>query len=140
MGGYEGTKFFKLYDDGNNFILLFQIKEAFCGCWNGLSRLDDKIIVGGDKTITIISIKEKKIIKSIEIPFRANAVYYIKERNVFLLGGWSTKIVIYSLDDYKIKELIENAHHEYVNGFCQLNNNLILSFSGDGSIKIWSFS
>ena len=70
-GGYKGTILWKIYEKGMNIKFIYCFEEAFGGCWNGLNRIDDdRIIVGGEISLKVISIKEIKIIKSIEIPFR----------------------------------------------------------------------
>ena len=124
-----------------NIEFIYCFKEAFGGCWNGLKRIDDdRIIVGGEKSLKVISIKEIKIIKSIEIPFRCNGIITIKEKGIFLMGGWSTDILIYRNDNYECLSRIYNAHNHYIVGFCELKNGLVLSFSGDKTMKIWSLN
>ena len=139
-GGYNGTKFFKVYDNGNNIIFLYHIPKAICGCWNGLYRIDeDKIIVGGEHTAEIISMKEKKIIVSIHLKFRCNGIISIKEKNILLIGGWARNILIYDLNNFTHKGSINFAHSNNIIGFCHLKNDLLLSYSGDHSMKIWSY-
>ena len=121
------------------FICYFD--KVFCGCWNGLNRIDEnRIIVGGKININIISIKEMKIIKTIEIPFRCNGITIIEEKGIFLKGEWSKDIIIYRNDNYECLTIIENAHSNYIIDFCKLKKNLILSFSGDTTMKIWSLN
>ncbi len=140
-GGYEGTILWKIYEKGMNIEFIYYFKEAFCGCWNGLNRIDeDRIIVGGKISLKVISIKEMNIIKSIDIPFRCNGIIIIKEKRMFLIGGWSKDIQIYRSDNYEYLTTIKNAHSEYIVGFCKLKNDLILSFSGDTTMKIWSLN
>ena len=139
--GYNGTIIWKIYEKGMNIEFIYCFKEAFGGCWNGLNRIDDdKIIVGGEKSLKIISIKEMKIIKSIEIPFRCNGIITIEEKGIFLMGGWSKDILIFRNDNYECLSRIYNIHNEYIVGLCELKNGLILSFSGDTTMKIWSLN
>ena len=42
------------------------------------------------------------------------------------------------LDNFEFVERFENAHFNYIIGFCKMENNLVLSFSGDWRIIIWS--
>ena len=72
------------------------------------------------------------------IPFQCNGIINIKEKGIFLIGGWSNDILIYRNDNYKHLSRIKNAHYNYILGFCQLKNGLVLSFSGDSTMKIWS--
>ena len=134
----NGTIFWKIYEKGMNIDFFYYFEEAICGCWNGLNKIDeDRIIVGGIEELKIISINEKKIIKSIEIPFRCNGITTIEEKGIFLICGWSKDILIYRSDNYEYLTTIKNAHSRYIVGFCKLKNNLFLSFSGDTTIKIW---
>ena len=124
-----------------NIEFIYCFKEAFGGCWNGLKRIDDdRIIVGGEKSLKVISIKEIKIIKSIDIPFRCNGIITIEEKGIFLMGGWSKDIIIFRNDNYECLSRISNAHNNYIVGLCELKNDLILSFSGDTTMKIWSIN
>ena len=116
--GYDGTTFYKIYENGLNINFICNLKEAFGGCWNGIYRINDnKIIVGGEKYLYIILINEKKIL---------------------LVGGWGNDILIYKGDNFEFVERFENAHFNYIIGFCKMENNLVLSFSGDWRIIIWS--
>ena len=139
--GYDGTKIWKIYEKGMNIDFNYYFKEVFCGCWNGLNRIDEnRIIIGDEKTLKIISIKKMKILQSIKIPFRCNGIITIEEKGIILMGGWSKDIIIYKSNNYKYLTTIKDAHSEYIVGFCKLKNNLILSFSGDTTIKIWSLN
>ncbi len=139
--GYNGTIIWKIYEKGMNIEFICCFEEAFGGCWNGLNRIDEnKIIVGGEISLKVISIKEMKIIKSIEIPFRCNGITVIKDKGIFLIGGWGEDIQIYSNDNYKCFSTIYNAHNNYIVGLCELKNGLVLSFSGDTTMKIWSIN
>ena len=137
--GENGTFFWKITKEGIIIKFNHRFSNAICTCWNGLNRIDeDRIIVGCEEELNIISIKDKNIIKTIIIPFRCNGIISIKEKGIFLYGGWSKNIKIYRNDNYECLSTIENAHREYIVGFCQLKNGLILSFSGDCAMKIWS--
>ncbi len=61
-----------------------------------------------------------KIIKTIEIPFRCNGITIIEEKGIFLMGGWSKDIIIYRNDNYECLTTIENAHSNYIVGFCKI--------------------
>ena len=137
--GESGTFFWKISKEGVIIKFIHRFSKAICTCWNGLNRIDeDRIIIGSGTELSIISIKEKNIIKSIIIPFRCNGITVIKEKGIFLYGGWSNSIKIYRNDNYECISTIEDAHYYYIVGFCKLKNGLILSFSGDHSMKIWS--
>ena len=137
--GYDGTTFYKIYENGLNINFICNLKEAFGGCWNGIYRINDnKIIVGGEKYLYIILINEKKIFQEIKINFRCNGICYNENKKILLVGGWGNDILIYKGDNFEFVERFENAHFNYIIGFCKMENNLVLSFSGDWRIIIWS--
>ena len=117
--------------------------SAKCFLWNGLDNIDnDKIIIGGDfsnSIIKIISISEKKIIKEIKNDFWCFGIKVIKDKKIILIGGDSNNINIYNYN-FECINKIQNAHDKNINGFIQIKNNLICSFSNDGYLKIWSFN
>ena len=48
--------------------------------------------------------------------------------------------MIYRCDNFKCIQIITNAHDDFsINGFAELKNGSIASFSRDKTIKIWSF-
>ena len=53
------------------------------------------------------------------------------------MGEWSKDIIIYRNDNYECLTTIENSHSKYIVDFFKIKNNLILSFSGDNTMKIW---
>ena len=119
--------------------MIHRFSNADCISWNGLNRIDeDRIIVGCGKELNIISIKDKNIIKSIRIPFGCNGIISIKEKGIFLYGGWASGVKIYRNDNYECLSTNENFRLNNIVGFCKLKNGLILSFSGDCAMKIWS--
>ena len=138
-GGENGTFFWKISKEGIIIKFIHLFNNAICTWGNGLKRIDeDRIIVGCQNKLNIISIKDKDIIKTIKISFQCNGIIPIKEKGIFLYGGWSKDIQVYRNDNYECLSTIENAHRDYIVGFCQLKNGLILSFSGDCTMIIWS--
>ena len=137
--GIDGSKFWNY----NNLELLFSIENTLCGCWNCLKNLDnDRIIIRGEKkkkTINVISIQKKKVIKEIEIGFYCNGFCVIKEKNVFLVCGNCNDILILRTDNYEKIFTLKNAHNSDIYGFEILNKDYIASYSKDGKIKIWSY-
>ena len=63
----------------------------------------------------------------------------MKIKEFFLVGGKSKKIRIYRNDNYECIQEIKDAHNDYINGFIELKDGSIASFSADKIIKIWSF-
>ena len=137
--GLNGTRFYNL----NNFELIFEIKETWCGAWNALCKIDnDKIIVQEEQNLllNIISISEKKIINKIKCNYISLGIISIDDKGIILVGV-NTNIILYdNKNDYKFLQYIENAHDNYIIGFQQLKNGLIASYSFDESIKIWVFN
>ena len=133
--GNNGTKLWNL----NNFELIKNYDEAKCDCRNALSRINENEIIIGDKyLLKIISLFEKKIIKEIKLSFYCYGIRVIKEKEIILIGGRSKNINIYR-NNYEYIQTIKNIHKDYINGFIELKNGLIASFSWNGVISIWSF-
>ena len=112
------------------------------GYHGSLCRLDeDRIIVQGNKidSLKVISILNLKIIKEINNPFQFNAITLIEDKGIFIVGGKSKDIRIYRNDNYECIQTIQNAHDNYINGFIELKDCSIASFSKDKRIKIWCF-
>ena len=87
----------------------------------------------------IISISEKKIIYSIDNTFDCYGICVILEKGIFLTVGQSHNIRIYDCNKYNFIEEINNAHTNEICGMVQLKNKLIVSFSYDNYINVWSF-
>ena len=47
--------------------------------------------------------------------------------------------MIYRNDNYECIQTIKNAHDDNINGFVELNDETIISYSFDNKIKIWKF-
>ena len=122
----------------NNINYIQYFKEVECSSKNGLCRLDeDRILVGRD-TLKIISILNNKIIKEINIPFYCLGIRFIEDKGIFLIGGESEDIRIYRNDNYECIQIIQNSHEDEINGFVELKDGSILSYSDDKKIKIWN--
>ncbi len=141
----EGTKFWNLnnnHSELKNESLIFQISEARCYYSNAICRIDeDRIIVGGDNNVNkkdkikIISISSQKIIHSInnsgDICF---SVFILKKENAILIGG-NKSIMIFDIINYnKISSINYNG---WINGFLELENELIISYDIYGIITLW---
>ena len=132
--GNEGTKIYNY----NNFNI---INYFFAQCigWNSIKKINnDKFIVGGgnDCNITIISLNENKIIKKIENRFSCWSLHVIEEEGIFLCGGSSHDIIIYDINNFQVHQVISDAHYNFIYGFTQLRNGLVISYSNN-IIKIW---
>ena len=138
-GGKDGTKFWNL----NNFEFIICFKETFCGSWNGICRIDDdKIIVESIyefTSILIISISRKLIIKSIKQPFYSFGINVIKEKGIILVGGYTNDIKVYRNDNFECIQTIHDNHHNYIIGFCELKNGIIIAYGDNGIINFLKF-
>ncbi len=138
--GCDGTKFWDL-NDYNNINCIKYFKETWCGWHGGLCKLDeDRIIVKtkGNNSLKVISISKKEIIKEINHPFQCYAIYLIKNKGIFLVGGISKDIMIYRNDNYECVQTIKDAHDDYIMDFIELKDGTIISYSNK-IMKIWTF-
>ena len=135
--GVEGIKFW----NNNNYNFIVIIKEAICGSYNALRRIDeDRIIVGSDedKLLKIISLSEKKIIKKIYNECLCYGIWVIEDKGIFLTGGYYG-IQIFRSDNYQCLQTIKDENCKKTFGLIELNNGLILSFCEDKTIKVWKY-
>ena len=137
--GLDGTKIWDLNINIENIKQINYFEKVCCDWVYGLNNIDDdRIIIGTDGIIKIISLNEKKIIKDIKIPFECYAIKTIENKGIFLVGGHSKNIIIFRSDNYEKINEIENAHDDSIKGFFELNDTSIGSFSNDKTITIWS--
>ena len=137
--GWDGTYIWDL----NIYNLVIKIKNAISLSSNSLNRIDnDRIIVGGgnDHIMKIISLKKKQIVLEVDNIFRCYCVLIIKDKNIFFTGGMSNNIKIYSLSDFNCLYIEENAHNDTINGISRINDEKIITFSWDKTIKIWEIN
>ena len=146
----EGTKFWDLNDNNSELkneglSIIFQISEARCYHSNAICRIDkDRIIVGGDHNankkdkIKIISISSQKIIHSIDNSGEICYSFFIlKKENSILIGG-NNSIMIFDIINYnKINSI---KYSGAINGFLELENELIISYDMNGIITLWKKS
>ena len=138
-GGNDGITFWSI--DEYNIKIDYKIKKAYCKIWYPLDRIDEnRIIVGSDNILNIISLSEKRIIDSIDNKCKCNGIKVINHKGIFLVSEFSYDIKIYKIGNFKCIKIIKNAHKNNVIGFSILHNNLIASFSFDKKIKIWEIS
>jgi WD40 repeat protein len=133
--GIESTCFWNLNDLINAFIINI---NAFCYGKNALQKLDkERVVVGGEDKIQILSIKEKKIIKEIDNGFLVWAICVIEEKKIFICGGVSNDISIINSENYEKINTIKNGHAKNIRGISLLNNGTIITGSEDNKTKIW---
>ena len=138
--GNEGTTIWDLNKNIENIKQINYFKKVCCDWGNSLSKIDeDRIIIGGEEIIKIISLKEEKIIKDIKIPFDCYGIKTIENKGIFIVGGNSKDIMIFRCDNYECLNIIKDAHIDSIKGFIELNDETIGSFSNDKTMIIWSF-
>ena len=76
--------------------------------------------------------------KEINNPFECYSISLIDDKGIFLVGGHKD-IIIYRNDNYESIQTIQNAHDDNINGFIELKDGSIASYSYDKKIKIWNF-
>ena len=130
------TKFWNL----NNYENYYNINEGVY-YKNTFRRIDnDKFIFSlKDGILKIFSIKEKECIAVLKEKFYCFSICVIREYGIFLANGENNNIKIYKISNFKLIELIKNAHCKNIIGFIQLKNGLVLSYGMDNELNIWSY-
>ena len=133
--GNKYTIFWNLTNILNPFIAKL---EAFCLGKNAFQLLDkNRIVIGGIDNIQIISIDDKIIIKQIETEFLVWAISVVENKNLFICGGVSNDISIYSTQTYENLGIFKECHEGRLRGIYLLKNGKIISGSEDKKTKIW---
>lgn len=133
--GIYYTIFWNLNNVKNPFI---EILEAFCLGKNAFQLLDkNRIVIGGRIKIQIISIEEKKIIKEIDSEFLVWTICVNENKKVFICGGVSKDITIFSTETYENLGIFRECHEGNLRGNYLLNNGRIITGSEDKKAKIW---
>ena len=112
-----------------------------CENCNGIERLDENriLIGGGIHYVKIISIKERKIIKSLYLDFDCIGIFVLRNKNLFIVINWPMVIQLYRNDNYELYQYFQLcSDRNGINGFTVLNNGLVLSY-GSRKLKIWNF-
>jgi hypothetical protein len=137
-----------LISSGSNITIIWNItddsnvtfsNESFSDSNNGLDKIDDdKFIVLRQNGFSIISITEKKIIKTIsKTNLQYSSLKSFQNKGIFLLGGKWGSIYVYRIDNFELIQTIKNAHNSYIKGFFELQDGQIASYS-EKEIKIWA--
>ena len=140
--GLDKTMLWELHLNELNYCSTYFIKTITDTCcqWNGgICRVGkDKIIYQDkSKSLKVISIIKGELIKEIQFKFGCFGIYSVNNKRIFLTGGKSKDIKVYSNDTYECIQTIQNAHDDNIFGFVELKDNLIASFSYDKKINIW---
>ena len=73
---------------------------------------------------------------NIKFDFPVWTIFYSKIHNLIFIGGNCNHIFIYN-SNLELINVIENAHDNDINGFNILNDESIISYSDDRTVKIW---
>lgn len=135
-----------LISTGDNTIIWnfqnFKIISKFdieCFSSNALQKIDsNRIIIGGgnDNILKIISISENKIIVKIS-SIQCMGICVLKNKNIFLIGGYSYDIAMYNSNNYQCILYLKDICINSIYGFKELNNGLIASYSCKNNMLIW---
>ena len=133
-----GTMFTRIWDTSNLINPLISQIDVVCHGKNALQKLDDnRVVFGGRFEIKIISIKEKQVSKKIKSAFLVWAICVIENKQLFICGGVSNDLEIFSSINYENLGLIKNCHNGNLRGISLLNNGKIITGSEDKKTKIW---
>ena len=100
----------------------------------------DLLLITGENKISIINVNSYNLIKTINVDNSGwiNAVCMLN-KDMILTGDQNKRIIQWKIenDNLKLISIKENAHDKWINTLSKLGNGLILSGSGDNSVKIW---
>ena len=101
-------------------------------------KINDYIIVESlDNKTLIISLKYNNIIS--EIKYSVLHICPIKNQDFFLAAGKNSDIRFFNINNGECFIGIETLFEELIDGIIVLNNGLILTYTKNGEIKIWTF-
>ena len=130
-----------------NYECIFFMKEIYNNFFiDNINKIDDdKIIIQGyndnEKSIKIFSILKMKIVNS--IINNDNSIFLIsfQDKGIFFIGN-NKYLNIYNIQNYQL--IIKIPHHHIekygINGIIDLKNGLIVSYSNDNTMNMWSFT
>ena len=140
--------FIEFYDIKNNYKLVETMRQKSI---HGIEKLaDDKFLIYTNNSLKVVSMKEYKVTKTIEIGFHALTMKLLEDKGVILVGGcikdekgWDKSILsIYKKDTFELVKSYNDIHGVCVKGSFILENGLVATFGDDHEngfpIKIWS--
>ena len=140
--------FIQFYNIEQNYKLIETIKQKSIHDFERYG--DDQIIIYTNSTLKVISFKEYKEIKTINIDYQAYAIKVYQEKGIILVGGCKKYergfekgiLSVYKSDNFELIKTFEGFHDTCVKGVNILKNGLIATFGEDPDngypIKIWS--
>ena len=101
----------------------------------------DRVIVGGNDTLSIVNIDKCEIEKTIKDDSFENFTSLLKLRDnkAILCGGKAGNFLFFDMkkDEYKITK---KNHNDCVYDLLLIDDNTFVSCSGDSIIKVWKFN
>ena len=133
--GEFGTKIYSL----DNYDCIYEFNDVKCWNWNSLCRINENIIfIGGTHgIIKIISLEDKKVIKEINNGFNCWGIGVLDNLGIIITVGEGKNIKVYKKDNYEYIKDINDIHNDDIEGIINLNDDRILTYSWDNSIKIF---
>ena len=138
----------QFYDVSNNYKKIGSLRERSV---HELERYgNDKFIIYHNSSLKVISISERKLVKTIKIGFEAFSTKYIEEKGIILVGGIERNnkgsdksiLLILNSDNFEIIKKIYDIHGTCVRSINILKNGLIATYGDDKNdsypIKIWT--
>ena len=134
--GIYSIKFWNIIE--NQLQYIDTIHNVSCCNINSLKELDnDLIICGGISSFYIISLKNRNVVKTINVNYRINSIF--STENFFVTGEENGSLTIYDRNKYSLIKSIPNAHKSGIYAIRKMRNNDIITGGEDGRIKIWTY-
>ena len=140
--------FIEFYDIKDNYKLVQTMRQKSI---HDLEKLgNDKFIIYTNNSLKVVSMKEYKVTKTIEIGFHALTMKLLEDKGVILVGGCTKNekggdesiLSIYKRDTFELVKSYNDIHGICVKGSYILKNGLVATFGDDHEsgfpIKIWS--
>lgn len=116
--------------------------------WNSMIEINDKVVVGGQKEISIISINQMKVEHRITFDGLLYATCFVEITETQILCGYNTsnssKIAAIEVDSWNILGVKDYSDVcDYIFAIVKLDDSKIISCSSEdknNKIKIWDFS
>ena len=127
---YDLTSLIKNIDTSNSFHNLIETDN-------------DKLFVGGEKTISILDTKKFIIDKKITFEglLSINCFIKLKEERILCgcsIGDFKGSFLSIGQKDFEFLGFYKNAHSKLINNFLKISENSFATCSRDGTVKIWN--
>ena len=144
----KDIQYIEFYDIKDNYKLIKTMRQKSL---HSIEKLgDDKFIIYTNNSLEVVSMKEYKVTKTIEIGFHALTMKLLEDKGVILVGGCTKNekggdksiLSIYNKDTFELVKSYDDIHGICVKGSYILENGLVATFGDDHGngfpIKIWS--